>query len=141
MPRPPAEPACSARDGRRHAACRLLPPVAPLVAASGAPPVRSSRECALRVNRLTVGRTWQRRLFAPSALSTFGTRRDTASLVLAAKRQQKHLRSADTSALAARSSLSFARHSPNARASPSVRVPDKTPCEAASARGLRRSRV
>ena len=41
MPRPPAEPAGSARDGRRHAACRSLRQNPSFLAASGAPPVRS----------------------------------------------------------------------------------------------------
>jgi len=45
MPRPPAEPARSARDGRRHAACSSLLQNLSSVAASGAPPVRS-RACA-----------------------------------------------------------------------------------------------
>ena len=57
MPRPPAEPARAARDGRRHAACRSLLQNPSSVAASGAPPVRSSGGCALRVNRLTVSQT------------------------------------------------------------------------------------
>ena len=46
MPRPPAEPARAARDGRRHAACRSLLQSFSSVAASGAPPVHS------RVKRL-----------------------------------------------------------------------------------------
>jgi hypothetical protein len=41
MPRPPAEPARSARDGRRHAACRSLSQNRSFLAASGAPLVRS----------------------------------------------------------------------------------------------------
>ena len=38
MPRPPAEPARSARDGRRHAACVSLRQNLSFLAASGAPP-------------------------------------------------------------------------------------------------------
>jgi len=45
MPRPPAEPARSARDGRRHAACRSLRQNLSFLAPSGAPLVRS-RVCA-----------------------------------------------------------------------------------------------
>ena len=41
MPRPPAEPARSVRDGRRHAACRSLRQNLSFLAASGAPLVRS----------------------------------------------------------------------------------------------------
>jgi hypothetical protein len=46
IPRPPAEPARAARDGRRHAACRSLRQNLSFLAASGAPLVRS------RVKRL-----------------------------------------------------------------------------------------
>jgi len=45
MPRRPADPARSPRDGRRHAACRPLRQNLSFLAASGAPPVRS-RVCA-----------------------------------------------------------------------------------------------
>jgi len=69
-----------------------------------------ARLCGLQLSVCAVGRTWQRRLFAPSALSTFGTVPDTSSCVLAAKRQHKHPLAADASARVARSSLSFARH-------------------------------
>jgi len=49
MPRPPAEPARAARDGRRHAACSSLQQNLSFVAASGAPLVRSrvSAACSL----------------------------------------------------------------------------------------------
>ena len=46
MPRPPAEPARAARDGRRHAACRSLRQNLSFLAASGAPPVRSRVDAA-----------------------------------------------------------------------------------------------
>ena len=61
MPRPPAEPACLSRDGRRHAACRRSTSTA-CTSRQAACRVRPlARECVLRVNGLTVRRTHRRR--------------------------------------------------------------------------------
>ncbi len=56
MPRPPAEPACSARDGRRHAACRSLRQNLSFLAASGAPLVRSRVNAACSLTSDPLGR-------------------------------------------------------------------------------------
>jgi hypothetical protein len=56
MPRPPAEPARSARDGRRHAACRSLSQNLSFLAASGAPLVRSRVSAACSLTSGPLGR-------------------------------------------------------------------------------------
>ncbi len=65
MPRPPAEPARSARDGRRHAACRTLNVNCLCIAASGAPPVRSRLYAACSLTFDPLGRPQSRSLTFP----------------------------------------------------------------------------
>src|SRR6185369_12590400 len=56
MPRPPAEPARAAQDGRRHAACNSLRQNLSFLAASGAPPVRSRVGAACSLTSDPLGR-------------------------------------------------------------------------------------
>src|SRR5690242_20005000 len=56
MPRPPAEPARSARDGRRYAACNSLRQNLSFLAASGAPLVRSRGSAACSLTSDPLGR-------------------------------------------------------------------------------------
>ena len=72
MPRPPAEPARSARDGRRHAACRSLRQHLSFLAASGAPLVRSHvcAACSLTSDPLARPRSSQPHFPPPSLDAT-----------------------------------------------------------------------
>jgi len=67
MPRPPAEPARAARDGRRHAACRSLRQNLSFLAASGAPLVRSHVNAACSLASGPLGGHRARRLHVSTA--------------------------------------------------------------------------
>jgi hypothetical protein len=102
MPRPPAEPARAARDGRRHAACRVTS-AEPLVGRGkrrAACPL--ARGGVLRVNLLAVGRTGR----GTSSLRPLGQPSARGEIprvgVRAAQRQQKHKPAAEASARSAR---------------------------------------
>ncbi len=74
MPRPPAEPARAARDGRRHAACSSLPRYVTLVAASGAPLVRSRGSAACSLTSDPLGRhEFRRRTFPRPPRASFAS--------------------------------------------------------------------
>jgi hypothetical protein len=65
MPRPPAEPARAARDGRRHAACRRSTSNPSCIVASGAPPVHSRVNAACSLTSNPLGAPIPRRLLIP----------------------------------------------------------------------------
>src|SRR6185369_12117502 len=125
------------QDARRHAACRRLPPVAPLVASSGAP--LCSRRTWLRLagEPLTVVRTGRGTTSLRPPCQAPAPGRDPSTVVLAAQPQQSlHVpQSFGTSCarLTCRSpgTAALGVSTVNGR----LAVPDKTPCPTASARG------